>query len=247
MSVKNITAEERRLIEERTRGQSESPQWKKYRVGMITGSVIHNVHTKMNSLKKGPCDVKKLTTSCVGGKSWQGNASTRYGIANEPRAKKQYQKMARQNHVGPVFAAEVGLLVHGCHRFLGGSLDMMMQCQCHGLRVVEIKCPSRLEHSNDASGFAGLEFITKNVDGTPALKVHHPYQSQVQCYMALTNTTVADLVVWSPGHMEIIPVTFNPERWANILQNVVTFFDRYLALEILQEAEKAINGENSTS
>ena len=235
-----ISIKDQEKIEEITRGQSNNQLWFQFRNGMITGSSIHDVMTRMKTIQAGKAsDSDFLVRQCLGQNKFRGNKDTSYGLANEGRAAKLYYKCHfTAVHQNPTIN-ECGLFVSE-NGYIGASPDRIATCSCHGKRIVEIKCPASMEKMPPGS-FKKLRFLSEQ-DNTLSICKSHKYYSQVQCYMALTSTTHTDFVVWSPQEIITIPVLFDSDRWSCMLTKTNYFFQKFLAPALLRH--KKINGRS---
>ena len=74
---------------------------------------------------------------------------------------------------------ETGLHVLESHPYIGASPDMLVECECHGPGIVEIKCPySICEQTPNPDNY-------KHVDGDGKLKPTSPYYYQIQGQMGV--------------------------------------------------------------
>ena len=71
---------------------------------------------------------------------------TKYGLAMELIARKDYINQVRNNHQN-LTVEETGLFVSKEFSFLGASHDGLVHCTCHGRGLTEIKCPSNHKES----------------------------------------------------------------------------------------------------
>ena len=67
--------------------------------------------------------------------------ATKYGLAMEPIARKDYFSQVKNNHQN-LIVEETGLFVSKEFFFLGANPDGLFHCTCHGIGLLEIKCPS---------------------------------------------------------------------------------------------------------
>ena len=199
-------------IEKITRGQQVYPRWHSYRKGMVTGSQVYSIHTRMNNVQKGKaCEADRIVQQCLGKTKFKGNAATRYGLANEARAAREYIKVNKTEHVKFRLKTS-GLVVDTTYSFIGASPDRIAECECHGSWIVEIKCPATMADQAQQH-FTDLAFIESGSDGEMLLKRSHQYYAQVILYMAVCKMSYTDFVVWSPKEMLVIKVDFDASMW----------------------------------
>ena len=109
--------------------------------------------------------------------TWQ----MKHGINTEVHAKAKYKTLFKNSHLKFLFK-DPGTTVTGSHPFISTSPDLESQRQCHGPRLVEIKCPvSIIGEVPSPQNYGHIEMV----DGTLNLKRCNPYFSQVQGQMQL--------------------------------------------------------------
>ena len=198
--------EDLETIEILTRGQSDNKLWNEYRKGLITGSLIHEIHTRMKSVQAGQAhDASRLINKCLGNDRFTGNNNTAYGLANEDIAAAQYRDIISQSHCN-FKLTECGLLLSETYGFIGGSVDRIASCSCHSNKtIVEIKCPSSLEKcpKGTFSSFDwlvcrnSLEEDTKELE----LKKNHRFYSQVMLHGSYSHKGVSFCYLVPSGYL----------------------------------------------
>ncbi|KAM8822208.1 uncharacterized protein ACB058_021583 [Synchiropus picturatus] len=113
-----------------------------------------------------------------------------------------------------------GLFVDWRRPWLAASPDGIVTDRRTGvrLRCLEVKCPfkhrrRRLEEACRDPGFC----LEPTSDRSFRLKRSHGYFTQVQCQMAVTGLLAADFVVYTTRELAVVPVTFDPDFWAQTL------------------------------
>lgn len=132
-----VTTEEVSEIEKCTLEQSDCLAWYDQRCGRITSSSVHGVlqtdpDKPSNSVIKQICFPEKVSTTAI---NW--------GQRHEKTALQSYAQLlnaAQPPHTG-LSVQRTGLRIAEEKPFLGASADLITQCECHGKRVVEVKCP----------------------------------------------------------------------------------------------------------
>ena len=139
-----------------------------------------------------------------------------------------------------VMTCHNGLNVTSCgfficveHPFLGASPDALVECNCCGLGVVEVKCSlcaqeTSLAEAADTVGSFCLDMLTT---GKLQLKRNHPYYFQIQLQMLATKRSYCDFVVWTEQelHIERIPLD------EDLMQESIPKAERFFKLCILPE------------
>jgi hypothetical protein len=228
------SAEQRSRIELCTRGQADNPLWFKYRGCMVTASNFHQVHTRMRTVPAGRAtDAAGAISVVMGRTNFLGNASTEYGKRHESVALQEFLRDSEHLYEhSDVQASESGLWVDAEYGFIGASPDSIVTCSCCGEYLVEIKCPSSISHSTVELDYRKTGFLHQ-VNGDIVLKKSHKYYTQVQGQMGVTGHKECAFIVWTPqGYVkEVVP--FDPEFWRSVRDNIVSFFHKFLAVELL--------------
>lgn len=180
--------------------QSKSKNWFKYRAGRITASrfkqVLHtDAHQPSVSLLKSICypDIHKFTTQ-----------ATIWGCEHEKEALMAYKTQMMKSHTGFAISC-CGFFVSVAHPFLGASPDALIQCDCCGEGVVEIKCPFCICQTSLGEAASGVKnFYLDELPGHVfMLKRDHSYYYQCQLQVFVTRRRFCDFVVWSPEELHI--------------------------------------------
>ena len=89
---------------------------------------------------------------------------------------------------------------------LGCSPDGLVSCTCHGLGIVEVKCPYSARNItvtvNDAAE-SNSDFCLNLKDGNLHLKNTHSYYYQCQLQLYVTKYRYSDFVVWTMQSIHI--------------------------------------------
>ena len=122
------------------------------------------------------------------------------------------------------------------HSFISVSSDLEAQCQCHSLKLVEIKCPASI--IGEVSFPQNYDHI-EVVDGTLSLKRSSPYFSQVQGQMGITNCLTCDFFVFTFKGNVKVKVDFDTKYWVEFLDNLNWFWRKFIAPELLTNKLKS--------
>lgn len=223
------------IIEELTRGQAEVPLWHAQRQGRITGSKVHDVVTRMRTVKRdGNTDVTNLIKRVMGYNPPDPSLpALKYGRLQEPIAVDSYMTLRRQECPDATFK-EAGLFVSQAVHILGASPDGIVTCSCHGPGALEIKCPFSIVGETPSP--LNVQYLEEHADGHYRLKKTHKYYTQVQMQLGCTqNIEYCDFFVFtghsSTAHCERIE--FDTKLWAEICEATRFFFSNYLAHELV--------------
>ena len=224
------------LLNHLTKGQPDNPLWMNHRIGRITASVVHGVYTKVNTIKstttKRSKDVDHILSLVMRSKneSLQHIPAVKYGITTEPDARKKYSKTYKKEHKHAKFT-ECGLFLHRDNQFLGASPDLIVECKCHGKGIVEIKCPFI-----DCKPKPGKPSYLKKVDGKVVLNRSHPYFTQIQMQLAITERAWCDFYVYNPRGSVTERIFLDEKFWEKVLSNCKYFFTTFVVPYLMEQA-----------
>lgn len=181
-------------LEELTRAQSLSSRWFKYRNGRITASRFHAVlHTKLHQPS-----ISLLKNICYSEVSAFRSAQCDWGCSHERDALKAYKSSMQDLHSN-FKVDQCGFFICQENPHLGSTPDSLVSCSCHGLGVVEVKCPyCAKDLSVSEAAKENDHFCLKTLEnGTLRLKETHPYYLQCQLQLYVTGRNYCDFVVWT--------------------------------------------------
>ena len=175
-----------------TMTQSLSEKWMMYRAGRITAS---------NCKKAYVMDIKKPALSTINAiMAYETDKETKamkHGKISEGKARETYEKIESCKHDGLV-VSNTGLHINQSFPYLGASPDGLVECKCHGKRLLEIKCPYKFKKS-----LSIWKCDTKcPVTAYNKMKIDHEYYYQIQMQMLVTEIDQCDFFVWSEGKKE---------------------------------------------
>ena len=223
-------------IEKATRGQSDNQDWISQRKGRITGSVIHDVKTKVHKIlcdSKQTLDCDNLVSKIVFGASDIGTMpAIKYGQVCEKLAIDAYIKKQVEMKHHDISVQACGLFCLE-NMYVAASPDGIITCSCCGTGVLEIKCPKSKEFSDLREDFP--DYLV-NEKGKLSLKKSHRYYSQVQSQMGCTNTKFCDFVVYSKKGIIIERIAFDHKAWTNLLDCAEYFFQYHVCPKILSNS-----------
>ena len=217
-------------VEEDTRQQANSKVWFEQRAGRVTASKLHSVlHTKLSnpsvSLIKSICYPQKVKFS---------SEACAYGCRHENEARSSYCTAMKEKHSNFTVKAS-GLLLDPASPFLGASPDGIVECNCCGSGVLEIKCPySCKEISFEVRVDEQSFFLEEDDNGNLHLKEEsHPYYYQVQLQMKLYGACYYDFVVWKKDEIFIQRISYNVTFISEALDKIVPFIKYCILPELV--------------
>ena len=127
---------------------------------------------RLKEQKINECPVHVVTT-IMGYSEFHPTWQMKHGINTDVHAKAKYDFI--QEEPFEVFIQRSIMTVMESHPFISASPDLEAQCQCHGPRLVEIKCPaSIIGQVPSPQNYDHIEVV----DDTLSLKRSNPYFSQ---------------------------------------------------------------------
>ena len=136
----SITSEEAVAIELETRGQSSTNSWFRYRAGRITAS---NFRAAIRTQTANPDNLARslIKRICYPGSYKFTSAATDWGCSHESVAVSAYRTIAMDSHSDFSLIPSPGLQINPRFPHLGASPDALVECSCHGMGIMEVKCP----------------------------------------------------------------------------------------------------------
>ncbi len=123
------------------------------------------------------------------------------------------------------------------HPWLSASADGLIQCICHGVGVLEIKCPYVFKDKTEAELLVLFDSVKSCMTPNGKLKTDHAYYHQVQFEMLAYNATFCDFVVYANGHpLKIDHVSRNEDFIQEKLLKLEAFWKRHIVPELLTHA-----------
>ncbi|XP_066917039.1 uncharacterized protein [Clytia hemisphaerica] len=133
----------------------------------------------------------------------------RFGISMEMHAKKIYRSKNAKTHKN-LKVKESGLVILESHPWIGASPDLLVECDCHGLGLVEIKCPGSIR--NQAPTSSNYKHL-KSINGKDILNISSEYYCQIQGQMALTKRSYTDFFVLTLKGYHCSRIYFDKDFW----------------------------------
>ena len=224
-----ITAEQVKMVKEKTREQSNSKLWFQQRVGRITASKLRNVlHTSISNPSK-----SLLTSICYPEMVRYQSKACLYGCKHEDDARKAYTEVMSTRHRS-FSVARSGLVLDMSRPFIGASPDGLVQCCCCGKGTLEIKCPyscrdKAFEEASKDKSF----YLQCNDKGDLLLTKDHVYYHQVQMQMEVCQTEYCDFVVWSKDQLLCQRVLYDKEFIKAKLDSLGEFTTKCILPELI--------------
>ena len=210
--------------------QSNSSDWVKQRQGRITASDFARVDSKVRNLQRNP-DVTSLVKHIVGVEECRQTADMKHGKSLEPKAKVQYSRLMRKTH--KKFTTEnSGLVVSSSEPYLGASLDLVVECACHGKGLCEIKCPSSIANEVPSSKNYS-KYIVVNENGEDTLSRKCDHYLQIQGQLGICKLNYCDIFVYTNHGHFCERIQFDACFWHVMLCRLKYFWLRCVAPSLL--------------
>ncbi len=222
-----VTQEEVRDIEKVTRGQNACDEWMAERRKRITASNVGAI-AKMRKTTKRSNKVQTLLYS-----TFRGNQATRYGMANEDKARQQYvADLVSEGH--EVEVKECGIFISSTHPWLAASpdgiiCDKMDSTKIRGL--LEIKCPYSMKDKNIPEACKSSSFCLEE-SSTHKLKRRHNYYYQIQCQLHCVDCEWCDFVVKTSKDSHTQRIYRNKKWWEVAMVKLKEFYFNSLLPEL---------------
>ena len=216
----SITTSEATYLEESTRLQSQSKLWFDHRVGRITASKFATVSkASLNppppSLIKEFMGEKTVSALSVPALDW--------GTKNEATAREEYLKKTKQTHVSLKYRS-AGFHVNVQYPHLGATPDGVIECECCGTGLIEIKCPYKYRQCK-LCDIADRNFcIQPNKHGKLNLPHDHPYYLQIQGQLTICHKPYCDFIVWTECDLFVERINLDTKAFEVIKPSLDKFF-----------------------
>ena len=163
-------------LEEATRGQAQNDMWHSMHKGRISASVAHSVYTRTNSLLQGKShNVDALLDIIFRRKPNLPLAPLQYGVHCEPEAIATYVVSHFCDHIN-LRVTQCGLFLYQNAPFLCASPDAIVECDCCGSGLLEVKCPFKSASCNPSE--CDLPYMLKCNDQLLLKKSHQYYRGR---------------------------------------------------------------------
>ena len=137
----------------------------------------------------------------------------------EERARGSYHTLVGPYHSN-FLISKTGLHINADFLHPGASPDGIINCECCGKGLVEIKCPRK--YSTGLKGWENKNFAN---DSSKNVKKDHPYFAQMQGQMFLLGLRFCDFFVWTPVENDYLLVRV--ERGEHFISKILPKLDDY--------------------
>ena len=225
-----LTAEQVKVVEEKTRDQSSSKLWFQQRFGHVTASKLRSVlHTNITSPSKSllfsicyPESTQFYSKACV------------YGYKHEDDARKIYCEVMTKEHQS-FSVVKCGLFLDIWMPFIGASPDEMVHCLYCGKGTLEIKCPYLCKDKTLEEKCKEKTFCFESKNGNLILKKDHAYYYQIQIQLKVCQVSYCDFVVWNKEQLLCQRIMYDSQFIEDALKMVEGFVKQCILPELISK------------
>lgn len=227
----------------KTQSQSQSNEWYNHRIGRITASKFHRVYTRSFTLQSlEPKDVEKSAIAIIkeimGYNKKISTYALKHGLSEEQHAISKYKQVTKKYHK-KFKSNDSGLVIYKEKPFIAASPDQLVECQCCGAGLVEIKCPYRIRSEiPSAANLDYLHDVIKHDGKITSLKKNCAYYFQVQGQMAVTGRSYCDFFVYTTKGYFKERITYDRALWSRMEAQFEWFWKCIICPEIFLKTVK---------
>jgi hypothetical protein len=216
-----ITAKEASAVETMTRKQSNSAVWVEQRRGRLTSSIFGEIYKTSLEVPS-----KSLLKKILGLNNVPNTPAIKWGRQNEKVALSEYEKLMKASHVN-FHIRSSGLIIHPQHPFIASSPDSEVSCDCHGVGLVEVKCPYSQQNLHPCR--IDNAYLTPHECQSPLcpriLDQNHNYFYQVQGQLNVhASASYCHFVCWTPLGLHVECINKDTSFFACVLDKLKTYF-----------------------
>ena len=106
---------------------------------------------------------------------------------------------------------------------LGATPDGLIECECCGLGIIEIKCPYKYREYK-LSDIKDSSFCLQPNDGKLKLSHNHAYYLQIQAQLTLCQRSYCDFIVWTECDVFVERVNLDAKAFEVVKPSLDNFF-----------------------
>lgn len=231
-SLQPISTEQQELVERETVQHTDCAEWFTDRRARISASIAYDVNTHVlrGALGEKSGTTADSTVSLIISPPQQLNVkSLQYGRATEPVAVETYEMLQQSRHSN-LKVTKCGLFIDKATVYLCASPDRLLNCDCCGEGLLEVKCP--ISCMSEDPKHSRLPYL-KNTNDVVSLKSNHKYYAQVQMQMAVVGRHWCDFFVYTHAGFHLERIAFNSEYWDSLKVNCSKFFCSSIAPKLI--------------
>ncbi|XP_057297429.1 uncharacterized protein LOC130629386 [Hydractinia symbiolongicarpus] len=229
-----ISPAQQLLVQELTSNQSKDVSWFEYRRDRVTASKFKDCCIKVDNNFDiiNPKKTRTLISKVCGyyDSKYQSKAC-RWGINNEPVARKIYEKNMKKSH-RHFKVMEPGFFIDMAYPFIGASPDGLVSCSCHDPGLLEIKCPWTHRGLNIPEYASKKDSCLEIVGVDIKLKRKHTYFYQMQCQMHATGRNWCDFFLCTTKDSFVERIMFDKEFYDMAVRKATVVYKELILPEI---------------
>ena len=125
-----------------------------------------------------------------------------------------------------------GFVINPSYPHLGASPDGIVACDCHGVGVIEVKCPYCVRKQSPDSAIEMLKYLECQGDEVH-LKETDAYYYQVQAQLNICDVPYADFVVWTEAGIFVERIFPQPNFFIKAVAEMERFYKYAVLPELL--------------
>lgn len=204
--------------------------WQRLRVGRVTATTFKKVCC--TSIDK-PA-ISYLKQICWPELCSFTSTATEFGKKNEPIAVKRFCDEMCIKHKNFSYR-KIGIVVNKKYPFFSATPDGIVNCDCCGVSLLEVKCPWTLNKAptslQDFSKIKNSFLIFENNDFQLSKK--HEYYFQVQMQMALLEYNFCYFYVWGKNEQCVIKIDRDTSFWETNSIKAMSFVKNVIIPELM--------------
>lgn len=156
-----------------------------------------------------------------------GNLNTEYGKTMEKVALTQYtMQYEKCHHKSEV--TKCGLFISKQHPFIGATPDGLVECECCGEGIIEVKCSFAYQFLTPVEVADIQDYNLCLEDGQVKLKKTSKWYTQIQTQMGVTGKPWCDFVFFTRKGLSVDRVAFDSVHYHDCVQKATAFFTKFL-------------------
>ncbi|XP_073531421.1 uncharacterized protein [Phyllobates terribilis] len=193
---------------------------KNYIMASSVHEIIHSCYAKNTNEQMPESQIRAMLSSG----DWKLRKRSEWIQQMEEDAIHKYKKMNLEKHKQRLEVKEYDVLHHKEKFWLACSSRTAINRKDKKSWPLLVKCLHKYPDSTLRQASKHRSFCLR-WDGTSyTLRLDHAYYTQMQCHMAVTNTSYAELVVHTRKETAILPVNFDFDFWKQTEATLETFF-----------------------
>ena len=224
------SSEEIMALERATCGQARNQIWHEHRKGRVTSSKAHMCAKKVGDSGAISGKTDYVVASVMDYADPFVSPATTWGSSREKQAITRYYK--ESNHRS-LKVTPCGMFVDKELSFVAASPDSLVQCECHGKGILEVKNPWKYRDLTiDEYVSKSDTYLKSDSQGVYYLDKSHEYYTQVQLQMHVSNTKWCDFCVCLKNSFFVQNITYDETFTDVLLKKLFTMYHAIILPEL---------------